>query len=143
MLRHSLRVLAFPGLLVLCLDTTAAEPDLPEQLKQLEATVVPADSEKGKQLPAMVAEEIRSRMRAANQRETARWREIQTRADWERYRDVRLQALRDSLGQRSAPPKDLKLRVTRSIDGDGYRIENLVFESRPGLVVTANLYAPA
>lgn len=26
--------------------------------------------------------------------------------------------------------------------GDGYRIENLVFESRPGLLVTANLYAP-
>src|SRR5262249_18741544 len=27
--------------------------------------------------------------------------------------------------------------------GDGYRIEKIVFESRPGLLVTANLYSPA
>ena len=33
--------------------------------------------------------------------------------------------------------------LARALAGDGFRIENLVFESRPGLVVTANLYAPA
>jgi cephalosporin-C deacetylase-like acetyl esterase len=32
--------------------------------------------------------------------------------------------------------------VTRTLEGDGYQIENLVFESRAGLVVTANLYLP-
>ena len=36
-----------------------------------------------------------------------------------------------------------RMLVTRTLEGDGYRIENLVFESRPGLVVTANLYRPA
>ena len=41
-----------------------------------------------------------------------------------------------------APP-GLKVHLTRTLEGDGYRIEDLVFESRPGLVVTANLYAPA
>src|SRR5262249_23730723 len=52
-------------------------------------------------------------------------------------------ALRDSLGQFPPVPKDLKARVTRKLEGDGYRIENLVFESRPGVLVTANLYGPA
>src|SRR5205823_3925849 len=42
-----------------------------------------------------------------------------------------------------SPPKDLRVRLTRELPGDGYRIENLVFESRPGLLVTANLYRPA
>src|SRR5207244_6831815 len=40
-------------------------------------------------------------------------------------------------------PKDLNVRVTRTLAGPGYRVENIVFESRPGLVVTANLYLPA
>ena len=40
------------------------------------------------------------------------------------------------------PPDDLKVEATRRIDGDGFRIENLVFQSRPGLLVTANLYLP-
>jgi hypothetical protein len=131
------------GLFAIAAEAPAAEPSLAEQLKQLDGTVVPADSEKGKQLPAMVSDDIRARRQAANQRETRLWREVKTRADWERYRDPRLQALRESLGQWGAPPKDLKLRVTHSIDGDGFRIEDVVFESRPGLVVTANLYSPA
>src|SRR5262249_41291290 len=71
------------------------------------------------------------------------WRALKGRADWERYRDVRLQALRRSLGTFPSPPKDLKVRVRRTLEGEGYRIDNLTFESRPGLLVTANLYRPA
>ena len=36
----------------------------------------------------------------------------------------------------------LRPRVTGKIDGDGYRIEKVVYESRPGHYVTANLYIP-
>ena len=35
------------------------------------------------------------------------------------------------------------METTARIEGDGYRIENVVYESRPGLFVTANLYLPA
>ena len=35
------------------------------------------------------------------------------------------------------------MQVTGGIDGDGYRIEKIVYQSRPGLFVTANLYTPA
>jgi dienelactone hydrolase len=37
----------------------------------------------------------------------------------------------------------LNVRITDTHPRDGYRIENVVFESRPGFFVTANLYVPA
>jgi dienelactone hydrolase len=37
----------------------------------------------------------------------------------------------------------LHARITGTLNRDGYRIEKLVFESRPGFRVTANLYIPA
>src|SRR5262249_53011930 len=61
--------------------------------------------------------------------------------DWERYREQRIKALRDSLGP-PAPVVEADVHVTGKIAGDGYRIENIVFRSRPGLWVTANLYVP-
>lgn len=36
----------------------------------------------------------------------------------------------------------LRARVTGKIEGEGYRIEKVVYESRPGHHVTANLYVP-
>src|SRR5262245_46942692 len=36
----------------------------------------------------------------------------------------------------------LGVRVTGKFERPSYRVENLVYESRPGLIVTANLYVP-
>ena len=36
----------------------------------------------------------------------------------------------------------LNARVTKVVEREQYRIENLIFESRPGFLVTANLYLP-
>jgi cephalosporin-C deacetylase-like acetyl esterase len=94
-------------------------------------------------LSRMLAEDARARLRAANVRESRAWRAVKGRADWEQYRDVRLRALRASLGPFPPAPKDLKARVTGRHEGDGYRVEKVIFESRPGLRVTANLYLPA
>jgi cephalosporin-C deacetylase-like acetyl esterase len=92
---------------------------------------------------AVLARDIRTRQQAANVRENLAWASVKTRGDWERLRDLRLRALRESLGLPGASTKVPRTLVTGTIDGDGYRIENLVFETRPGLVVTANLYEPA
>ena len=91
----------------------------------------------------MLARDVRSRVQAASSRENREWDGVKTRDDWERFREPRLRALRESLGLPSANPDAPRVLVTRTLEGDGYRIENLVFESRPGLVVTANLYQPA
>ena len=42
------------------------------------------------------------------------------------------------------PPRTpLNARTVGTLDRDGYRVERLTYESRPGLLVTANLYLPS
>jgi dienelactone hydrolase len=140
-----------PATLMILLATLTFQPaaaqdaknELASQLRKLDLTVLATDKDKAKQLSQMLAEDVRSRLRAANERSTKDWQAIKTKAEWESFREERLKALRDSLGHFPPPPKDLKVQITRTLKGEGYRIENLVFESRPGLIITANLYLPA
>jgi dienelactone hydrolase len=113
------------------------------QLRSLDGNVYRSDEDKTKEREQMLARDGRGRLQAASVRENHAWQQVKDRASWEKFRDIRLHALRASLGQFPAPQADLRVRVTRILDGDGYRIENLVYETRPGLVATANLYTPA
>jgi len=94
------------------------------------------------QLSKMLANHAQERLEAANRRSSAEWRQISSRAEWESFKSKRLEALRTSLGQFPDIPRDPRRRVTRILPGEGFVIENLVFESRPGMWVTANLYRP-
>jgi len=73
----------------------------------------------------------------ANQRRTG----LKTRAEAEAYvRDVR-EKIQQSFGpwpQRTP----LKPRIAGVVERDAYKIEKVVFESRPNFLVTANLYVP-
>jgi len=100
----------------------------------------PADRQK---MGRMWAASVRKRRTAANDAEAAAWGKVHSVEDWERFRDARVEALRKSLGAAHEAPADLKVMHTGTVRGQGYAIENLLFESRPGLVVTANLYTPA
>ncbi len=123
----------------------AAEGDhkaLAARLASLGEKDVAARDEQARRFPQMLARDARAQRDAANRRESEAWRAVKDRAGWERFRDARLKALRESLGTFPEPPRALPVRVTATLRGDGYRIENLVFESRPGLWVTANLYLP-
>jgi dienelactone hydrolase len=101
-------------------------------------------AEAGGQKPsAMLAAHARAAIQAANRRETAAWREVESREDWERLRDRRVALLGETL--KLPPPLargEPESRVTGTIEGEGFRIEKLVFVSRPGLLVTANFYLP-
>lgn len=66
-----------------------------------------------------------------------------TRAELERRLASDRPLLMKSLGLDPLPPRTpLKPRVTGILRRPGYRIEKLVFESRPGFSVTAHLYIP-
>jgi cephalosporin-C deacetylase-like acetyl esterase len=92
---------------------------------------------------SMLGRQQRKRAEAAVWAERQEWNRVETREDWERFRDVRLQALRESVGQFPPERPPLDVRVTARHEGDGYRLENLVYQSRPGFYITANLYLPA
>ncbi len=91
----------------------------------------------------MVADAIQRRRRELNDRNTAGWLAVKNRDDWEKFRKPKLEALQRSLGPFPPVPQSLHTRITGSVPGDGFQIDNLVFQSRPGLWVTANLYRPA
>ncbi len=65
-----------------------------------------------------------------------------SRNDWQ----ARCTALRDALLTAAGPvPKEpcpLRAQVLGVLDRPGYRVENVVFQSRPDVWVTANLYLP-
>lgn len=91
---------------------------------------------------AALEDELHARLREANRRETAAWAKVSSKAEWEQFRDARISALRASLGSCPEVPKALHIETTKELEGDGFRVQCIVFESRPGLVVTANLYVP-
>lgn len=101
---------------------------------------VAADSDR-QQLSSMLNRFVREKIAAANQASSADWATINSRQDWTQFRERTLAALKSSLRlpPRTKPPASL---ITGRFQGDGYAIQNVVFESRPGLVVTANLYVP-
>ncbi len=69
--------------------------------------------------------------------------EIQTREDWEKHRGEYRRQLREMLGLDPFPEKTpLMPVVTGTLEADEFVVENLHFQSRPGLYVTANFYKP-
>ncbi|MBI3920567.1 MAG: acetylxylan esterase [Armatimonadetes bacterium] len=66
-----------------------------------------------------------------------------SRAEWGRARDRLRQQFRKSLGLRPWPKRTpLRPHLFGETNRDGYKVQRLTFESRPGFVVTANLYIP-
>jgi dienelactone hydrolase len=64
-------------------------------------------------------------------------------SDWRRNRPELRRQLFDMFGLDPLPPRgDLKAVVTGTLERDGIVVENLHFQSSPGLYVTANLYRP-
>jgi dienelactone hydrolase len=91
--------------------------------------------------PRMVQEFFVARENEVHQQRLKGLGELTTRADAEAYvRNVRSK-IRESFGP--FPEKTpLKPRVTKVVEREAYRIENLLFESRPQFIVSANLYIP-
>src|SRR5436190_19972629 len=91
--------------------------------------------------PRMVQEYFVEQVRQAEERGNKRRELLKTKEDAEAYvRDVR-KMIAESFGP--FPEKTpLNPRVTGVVERDAYRIEKVIFESRPDFFVTANLYVP-
>lgn len=68
---------------------------------------------------------------------------IQSLEDWESQRNVYRRQLLEMLGLDPLPEKTpLQAKVTGRVTHDEFLVENIHFQSRPGLYVTGNLYVP-
>ncbi|MHC4680997.1 MAG: alpha/beta hydrolase family protein [Planctomycetota bacterium] len=91
--------------------------------------------------PRMVQEYFVDAVRRIEKRANQRRADLKTDADAEAYvRDVR-RKIQQSFGP--WPKKTpLKPRITGVVERDAYKVEKIIFESRPNFLVTANLYIP-
>jgi hypothetical protein len=109
-----------------------------EQLRALDTNIGSKDAK----LSGIVPNDIRQRLREANAKSTATWQKIDSLDAWKTFRDGELTSLKASLNWPSER-SPITIRTTGTLEGEGFTVNNLVFESRPGLWVTANLYHPA
>jgi cephalosporin-C deacetylase-like acetyl esterase len=101
------------------------------------ASAVPALN----RFPRMMQDWLVAEVRAAEQRGNARRAVLKTKADAEAYVKSVQERIRQCFGP--LPEKTpLNAKVTKTLERDAYRIENVVFESRPNYLVTGNLYLP-
>lgn len=114
---------------VLSQPVLATEPDNPPQLLPLN------------RFPRMVQEYFVGRVRQVEQSALNRRTLLRTKSDAEKYvREVQTK-IQHCFGP--WPEKTpLNARVTGIEERDTYNIEKVIFESRPGFPVTANLYVP-
>jgi dienelactone hydrolase len=127
--------LAFPGLLgswqLGAAEKKTAEKKAAEKVELLSLN----------RYPHMVQEYFVAQVREVERAAEKVRRQLKTKADAEQYVERVRQRIRTSFGP--MPEKTpLNARVTGQVDRDAYHIEKLIFESRPGFFVTANLYVP-
>jgi dienelactone hydrolase len=115
-----------------------ADESLEKSLRNLSPRVLKDDEPRRN----MLAADVSRHLRRANERSSAVWHAMNSRADWERHRDQALMALRDSLGVFPLSSVDLMLNSYGGIEENGYTIRKLVYSSHTDVRVTANLYLP-
>ena len=130
-------------------------PPLAARLIALHSSVL--DKTEAATAAGMLPQALLARRREAAARELTAFAAVSTRADWEAYRAARLAALQASIGNctiagpalpaavAARPGADAAtgVELVGTVEGDGFRIENLIIAGRPGLPITGNLYAPA
>lgn len=91
--------------------------------------------------PRMVHEYMVEQVRESQRRNLEMLEKLKTKEDAEKYVESVRERIRQSFGP-EPPRTPLNPRVTGVIERDGYRIEKVIFDSRPNFPVTANLYLP-
>ncbi len=97
--------------------------------------------------PQVMQEYLVSRVREVSDANRERIFAMRSRKAALGYQDELRRAMRKVFGRmpQGGPARSraaLKSRIVGTLERDGYRVENIIFESRPNFPVTANLYVP-
>src|SRR6266513_770853 len=107
-------------------DSRGQNKDLIDALEKLDVKAFKPDSADTK----LRWDWVRQLRDDVNKRDVEAWRKIKTKADWEAFRDPGLGKLRESLGATRGTVADpVKVVVTKTIRGDGFIIQNLIYDS--------------
>src|SRR5690606_18743341 len=101
----------------------------------------PAAAPPRNRFPRMVHEYFVGEVRKAYEQNAQAYARLQSREEAEQY----VAAVRGKIRECFGPDPErtpLNPRVTGVVQREGYRIEKVIFESRPSFPVTANLYLP-
>jgi len=72
----------------------------------------------------------------------ARWSQVKTANDLQRLREELRRSVLEMIGGLPTGKTDLRASLTGKVSGHGFRVEKLIFQSLPGLYVTALVYVP-
>jgi cephalosporin-C deacetylase-like acetyl esterase len=128
-------------LLLAALGVSGADAPSAEVIRTLDANVLTPEERVFHTLG--LRRDMQAPIAEVNRRDREAWSTLKSRADWEKFVAPRIEALRKSLGEFPPVPAQVPVHAARTVKGEGFRIECLVYESRPGVFVTANLYLPA
>ena len=111
-------------------------------LSQLDGSSLRAQEAKPlNRFPRMVHSFMVAQARQAEKRKLRTLESLRTKADAEAH----VKSVREKIRRCFGPEPErtpLNPRITGVVERPNYRIENVIFESRPGFPVTANLYIP-
>ncbi|UCF36106.1 MAG: acetylxylan esterase, partial [Acidobacteriota bacterium] len=123
-------------LIALCVLAGIAVLHQPESASTQERVLTPLN-----RFPRMVQEFFVDQVRRVETEADQRRQALATKEDAERYvKEVR-KKIQDSFGPWPAKTP-LNPRITGVVERDSFKIEKVIFESRPNFLVTANLYIP-
>lgn len=126
-------------------SSCVADDAVTNMLRSLDSRVIPENLREA--VEGQVAADQQRRLRQANDESSAEWRAVKSLDDWSRLRKLKLAALRKSLSLHpamaaSAAVNKVRIEASGQVAGAGFVVENILYESHPGVWVSANLYRP-
>ncbi len=129
---------------IFALSSNLFAQDLEKRLAEIDPRVYAPGSVEAKNAPLLLGKFLKAQRDRVNLEDVKAWQSIadaNDRDNWEKSgRDWRIANLKKSVGSLPALTANVPVHIGKSLPGDGFAIDNLVYESRPGLWVTANLY---
>jgi dienelactone hydrolase len=135
------RLVRWPMLLLVVAALASAAPTLAADVPTPEMLQVLPTPPEGPRITPFLSYQL-ERAWAFDAARQERWGRVQTEADLSALQDELRRKALDVIGGLPETKTPLDARVTGTIPMDGYRIEKLVFESLPGIHVTALVYVP-
>jgi len=135
-LKRMKHVLAFVFLLSSGIPTTAADGPPPVAFR-----VLPAATREGPAITPYLQYQVEMAWRQDDERRRI-WEQVRTEEDLKRLQRKIEEQLLAMLGGLPAERTPLRPKITGTVPMEGFRIEKLIFESLPGVYVTALVYVP-